>query len=641
MANEDATVWFLAEQQEGKLAPTALGLAAEAGRVARDLGSRAAAVLLGDNVAPLATSIPADTVYLGEDARLNDHSLEAMAAALAEIVREAQPSVFLLAATAMGNELAPRLAAILDTGLASGCLRVDVEDGGLITMLRPVYGGRASCTVVCPSRRPQIATLLPDSLSSSGGGGQGEPEVKPLILRLEGFRQGRFLRRIERPPPTALDVTQAEVVVAGGRGLGGPEGFQPLEELAGLLGGAVAASRPAVDAGWAASSRQIGSSGRVVAPQLYIACGISGATQHVFGMRDSEAVVTINQDAYAPITEMAQLALVGNVHEILPPLLDRLRQLPQQAAFKEFDSPLPSASEGGESDEGVRCIAVCLSRSLDAEVRFNSRRPEEIDAVPRLMGPADLHALEEALAIKDRSPSLRVVALHVGPSAGEDVLRQALALGVDDAVLLWDEAFVGSDSLATARILAAAVHRLGAQIVLCGNRGADGDGGQLPLQLGQLLGAAAISDILAIAVEGGGRVVARQALEWGRQAMVDCLLPAVLAVQPGINRPRYARLRDVLAAPSRPMSRWGRTDLGLGEDEVGATGSAIEVVRVGPPKPVAKRIQTQSKGSTWQSTGGGGSSRDEKVVQGSPDELAERCFLFLLEHGFVGEDGNT
>lgn len=123
--------------------------------------------------------------------------------------------------------------------------------------------------------------------------------------------------------------------------------------------------------------------------------------------------------------------------------------------------------------------------------------------------------------------------------------------------------------------------------------------------------------------------------------MVDCLLPVVLAVQPAINRPRYPRLRDVLAAPSRPVSRWGRTELGLREDEVGATGSAIEVLRVGPPKPVAKRIQAQSRGSAWQSMGGGGSSRDEKIVQGSPDEIAERFFQFLLERGFVGEDGNT
>ncbi|MEE8369746.1 MAG: FAD-binding protein, partial [Dehalococcoidia bacterium] len=587
--------------------------------------------------------IPADTVHVAEDERLGDHNPEAVAAALAEIVRQEQPPVFLLAATAVGNEIATRLAASLGTGLASGCLRIDTIADGLLAMLRPVYGGRASCTVVCRTLRPQIATLLPDALSAGGGGQTPEPEVRTHTLRLEGFRQGRFVRRIERPPPASLDVTQAEVVVAGGRGVGGVEGFQFLEELAGLLGGAVAASRPAVDAGWAASSRQIGSSGKVVAPQLYIACGISGATQHVFGMRESEAVVTINQDAYAPITEMAQLALVGNVHEVLPPLLERLRQLPRPPAFEEFDSPLPPAPDGGAGDESVSTIAVCLSRSLDAEVRFDARNPEEMAAVPRVMGPADLHALEEALILKDRIPSLRVVALHAGPPVGEDVLRQALAHGADDAVLLWDEAFVGSDSLATARVLAAAVRRLEAQMVLCGSRGADGSSGQLPLQLGELLGATAMSEVLSLSLSGGGIVVANKRLEWGKQAMVDCLLPAVLAVEPAINRPRYPKLRDLLAASHRPVSRWDRAELGLAEDEVGAAGSGVEVTRVGPPKPVTKRAQpSSSQGAAWQQPmGGGGSSRDEKVVQGSPDELAERCFRFLLERGFVEEDGNA
>ena len=151
-----------------------------------------------------------------------------------------------------------------------------------------------------------------------------------------------------------------------------------------------------------------------------------------------------------------------------------------------------------------------------------------------------------------------------------------------------------------------------------------------------------MNEVLSLKLSGGGIVVANKRLEWGRQAMVDCLLPTVLAVEPAINRPRYPRLRDLLAAAHRPVSCWGRVELGLAQDEVGAAGSGIEVTRVGPPKPVTKRAQSSSPhGASWQQPlGGGGSSRDEKVVQGSPDELAERCFRFLLERGFV-EDGSA
>jgi electron transfer flavoprotein beta subunit len=362
-------------------------------------------------------------------------------------------------------------------------------------------------------------------------------------------------------------------------------------------------------------------------------------------MRDSETVVTINPDSYAPIVEIADLALVGDVNEVLPPLLERLRQIAQPPSIEEQSSSLEPTSEEAWRGEGVRCIAVCLSRCLDPEARFDARNPEEINAIRRVLNPADSHALEEALSLKDRFPSLRVVALHVGPPAGEAVLRQALARGADDAILLWDEAFANSDSLVTARVLAAAIRRLEAQIILCGNRGSDGQSGQLPLQIGELLGATAMSNVLALSVEKDERATVQQRREWGKRAVISCLLPAVLAMDPGINRPRYPRLRNLLWAQVRPVNRWGRAELGLKKKDVGETGSAIQVLRVGPPKPVAKRqVATQADIPTsqrWQQSisGGGASSQRAKIVQGSPDQLAEACFRFLLERGFV-EQGN-
>lgn len=640
MAHQEADVWFIAEQREGEIQPVTLGLAAEARRIAQSLDSRVAGVLLGADVARLAPDIPADIVYLGEHAALAGHAPEAAVAALEEAVRGSCPSVLILAATSAGSDLASRLAACLDTGLAPGCLRLDVDNNGVLRMLRHAYGGRASCTVVCPFRRPQMATLLPESLPAAAPTPASEPEVMPLRLRLGEHRPRAAVQSIEHVPPASMDPAQAEVVVAGGRGTGGPQEFRHLEELAGLLGGTIAASRPAVDSGWVPASRQVGSSGKIVAPRLYIACGISGASQHVVGMRDSATIVSVNRDPYAPMMKMADLALVGDLREIIPAVNLRLQSAAAAPAGLEPAESPPQAVAEPRRDP-LR-IVVCLSQCLDPERPLDLKR----DALggDRVLNAPDAHALEEALALKDSLPGSQVTVLSLGPPEVEATLRDALALGSDQAVRVWDEIFVGSDSLASARILTAAIRRIGPDVVLCGARNPDGDTGQLPLQLAEVLGWPGLTRVLSLSCDSEGATVHCR-WQGGQRIVYRAALPALFAVEGGINRPRYAPVRRRLEAVHRPVIRWGLEYLDMQSFQVGEAGSGLRVLGVGPPKPVSKGLfapdESLSAEERLQQLLGGGadsaSQRRKNVLEGSPQYLAEQMVNFLLHHGFVRE----
>lgn len=640
MADQQAAVWFVAEQREGEISPVTLGLAAEARRIAQALRSRVAAVLLGADVARLAHRVPADILYLGEHPALAGHAPEAAAVVLDEAVRRGRPSVLLLAATPTSSALAARLAARLGAGLASGCLRLDVDSSGVLRMLRPAYGGRASCTVACPSRRPQIATLLPQSLPAAASGPAMEPEVLPVDVCREKFPPATVVQGIERPPPSAMDVAEAEVLVAGGRGVVGPREFQHLEELSRLLGGTIAASRPAVDSGWAPASRQVGSSGKMVAPRLYIACGISGASQHVVGMRDSATIVVVNQDPYAPLVKMADVALIGDLREIIPAIIVRLRSAAEAPEGLELAESPPQAAAGPRADP-LRIVA-CLSLCLDPERPMDLKR--DAQGGHRVLNPPDAHALEEALALKDGLPGSQVTALSLGPPEVEAVLRDALALGSDRAVHLWDDSFVGSDSLASARILAAAIRRIGADAVLCGARNSDGDTGQLPLQLAEVLGWPGLTRVVSLSFDSEGATV-RCRWQGGQRIVYRAALPALFAVEGGINRPRYAPVRRRLEAIQRRVVRWGLEDLGLQPSQVGEAGSALRVLGVGPPKPVSKGLfapddSLSAEERLQQLLGGAADSagqRRENVLEGSPEYLAEQMVKFLLHHGFVRE----
>lgn len=287
-------------------------------------------------------------------------------------------------------------------------------------------------------------------------------------------------------------------------------------------------------------------------------------------------------------------------------------------------------------------VAVCVARVVDTgeplPVRSGQAALEE-EGLRHALSPADEHALEEGLRLKDRFPECGVMAISMGPPESEPVLRRCLALGADEALLLWDEAFRGSDTLATARILAAAIRQVGADLVLCGKRASDGDTGQVGAQLAEILDLPAVTGVVQLEVRNGEALVHRR-LERGRREVLRCPLPALFAVEEAINRPRYPRLRVLLSSLGAEIPRRGLAGLALRPDEVGEAGSCVQVVNLSPPKPITKGLvipdSSLSPEERWQQiVSGGVEERHGDVIQGPPDAVAERLLQFLSENDFV------
>lgn len=331
-------VWVVVDHSGDEIDDIALELLGQARDLADRLGLSAVAILLGEDVrglAPLVSQCGADTIYVAEGPALATYNPDVYTPLVADLVSRQRPPIVLWGATDQGRDLAPRVAARLGTGLSSNCTRVDLDDDGLLVMTRPVYGGKASCDVVCPQARPQMAVTQPGAIPAKRPEVGREAQVIAVDVTISPKSLRLHLEEVIRIPPSALDVTEAEMIVAGGRGVGSEEGFHLVEQLAHLTGATVAASRPVVDAGWAPYERQVGLSGKAVAPRLYIACGISGANHHVVGMRDSRAVVAIDQNPHAPIFQIADVRVVGDLHQVLPALIERLRRLRQDRGTSE------------------------------------------------------------------------------------------------------------------------------------------------------------------------------------------------------------------------------------------------------------------------------------------------------------------
>jgi electron transfer flavoprotein alpha subunit len=316
------------EQRGGVLHEVGLELLGKARELAGVGDGKVAALLLGAEMAPLADRViahGADLVLVAEHPALEPYRLLPYTAVLAQACRERRPDILLFGATAMGMELAPRLAARLETGLSAHCLDLQLDTDGHLLQMVPGFGGGVVATIKCPALRPQMATVMPGVMKKAKPArrvGQVVNLAVPPDLDLSGPR----VLEVHREEPQARPLEKAEVVVAGGFGVGGKEGWQLLEELAGLLGGAVGATRPPVDEGWATEDQMIGASGKTVRPRLYIGVGISGMSHHVVGMEGSETVVAINSDPQAPLLALADIALVGDYREIIPPLVAELRK---------------------------------------------------------------------------------------------------------------------------------------------------------------------------------------------------------------------------------------------------------------------------------------------------------------------------
>ncbi len=315
------------EKRDGKIKKSSLEALSEAKRRAGEMGVETAAVLVGDAVADLAPAAfgrGAAKVYIIENNTLMDYSSQAYALALADFVREAKPAALFFAATAMGRDLAPRVAARLGAGLASDCVKIAVKAGAL-EFTRPIYAGKAFLSLTLRST-PKVATLRPN-VFPLGEAVPGAGEVIKMDVTVpDGTVKGRVTEVIKEES-AEVDVTEADVVVSGGRGLKGPENFALLRDLAAVFPrAAVGASRSAVDSGWIGHSHQVGQTGKTVSPNLYIAVGISGAIQHLAGMSSSKVIVAVNKDAEAPIFKVADYGILGDLFEVVPRLRDELKK---------------------------------------------------------------------------------------------------------------------------------------------------------------------------------------------------------------------------------------------------------------------------------------------------------------------------
>ncbi|MFH1485015.1 MAG: electron transfer flavoprotein subunit alpha [Chloroflexota bacterium] len=321
-------VWVFAEQRHGKIRDVAYELLTEGRRLADRLGVELSAVCFGYRVEGVdALARYADKVYLLDDPALADGQQDLYTEELTRLIREYRPEILLAAATGLGRAFIPRVAALLETGLTADCTGLEIDsEKRLLLQTRPTFGGNLMATIVCRSRRPQMSTVRPHVFKRSAPGVQRHGEVVTVDFHHESITSRTKVLAFVEDLTERVKLEDADTIVSGGRGLGKAENFQVIEDLAEALGAAVGSSRPPVDDGWLPYSHQVGQTGKTVCPKLYIACGISGAVQHLAGMQTAEVIVAINEDPDAPIFEVATYGIVGDLFKVVPLMVERLKE---------------------------------------------------------------------------------------------------------------------------------------------------------------------------------------------------------------------------------------------------------------------------------------------------------------------------
>jgi len=322
-------VWVFIEQMEGQAAPVSWELLGEGRKLADKLGVELAGIILGSETGPLAAeafAYGADTVYLVEHPVLAKYRTQPYAEALVDLAGRYSPDIFLMGATTLGRDLSGRVATALETGLTADCTVLEISREGLLEQTRPAFGGNIMATILCRKHRPQMATV--------------RPRVMAMPPKVEG-RQGRLIRetvnldesRVKtrvveyiKEGTAAVYLDKAEIIVAGGRGIGSAKNWRLVEELARTVGGTVGASRAAVEAGWIPVAHQVGQTGQTVRPRIYFALGISGAIQHLVGMQGSDTIIAVNNDPEAPIFKVATYGIVGDINVVIPEMIEQLRK---------------------------------------------------------------------------------------------------------------------------------------------------------------------------------------------------------------------------------------------------------------------------------------------------------------------------
>ncbi len=322
-------IWIVAEQREGELRKVSFELVSEARRLADAMGQPVAAILLGSNIKEKTAELGkygADKVIVADDDRLAIYTTDAYVSVIAQLAQAQEPAIILLGASVQGKDLSGRLAARLGVGVAQDCVAFSIEDGNLVAK-RPIYAGKAYATVTYADSVPQIATARPNVFELNEPDESRSVEVIDAEFSLDDSQLKTKVAEVIEEAGGKVDLTEAERIVSGGRGMKGPEEFAILEELADLIAATVGASRSVVDAGWRPHADQVGQTGKVVSPNLYIACGISGAIQHLAGMSTSKLIVAINKDPEAPIFQKADYGVVGDLFEVVPALTEALKKV--------------------------------------------------------------------------------------------------------------------------------------------------------------------------------------------------------------------------------------------------------------------------------------------------------------------------
>ena len=321
---------FVETNEDGTAKNVGLELLTPGRMMAGKQGGELVAVVIGNNVEAAvnaASAQGADKGIVVEGPEYAHFSTDAYAIALVSLVEKYGPTSMLIGATNNGRDLGPRVSCRLKTGLTADCTALDIDpESGNVAWTRPAFGGNLMATILCPDHRPQIGTVRP-GVFKKGEAGEAKAEIIKEDIHVDAKDiRTQVLELIKDMDSESVDLEGAEIIVSGGRGVGGPEGFEPIKALAGVLGATVGASRAAVDAGWIPHSHQVGQTGKTVGPKLYIACGISGAIQHLAGMSGSDVVVAINKDPEAPIFDVADYGVVGNLIEVLPVLTEEIKK---------------------------------------------------------------------------------------------------------------------------------------------------------------------------------------------------------------------------------------------------------------------------------------------------------------------------
>jgi len=321
-------VCVYAQQDGGVLKKVALELVSEGRKLADALGVGLCALLMGDQVAHLGDQLigyGADKVFVVEDAGLKDYRTEPYCYGAEQAVNQIKPEILLLGATVLGRDLAPRLAVRLETGLTADCTELAIdEEQKILLQTRPAFGGNLYATITCKNHRPQMSTVRPGVMAATAKPGH-TGVVEKLVVDFGGLAKSRTeIKNMVAKIRHTVALEDADIIVAGGRGVGSKEGFQVIYDAANALGGAPGASRAAVDAGWVDHDYQVGQTGKTVAPKIFISCGISGAIQHQAGMSKADTIIAINRDPDALIFKVADYGIVGDLHDVLPALTKEL-----------------------------------------------------------------------------------------------------------------------------------------------------------------------------------------------------------------------------------------------------------------------------------------------------------------------------